>query len=105
MAHFVHMTPRAEADLEETLAWLCERSIQAAANWHARILAKVQQLEENPEQWPLADESSDLGIPLREVLFGKRTGVFRILFTIDGDTVNILRVRRATRDRLKPGDI
>jgi hypothetical protein len=31
--------------------------------------------------------------------------VFRILFIIDGNTVNILRIRRATRDRLRPSDV
>jgi hypothetical protein len=37
---------------------------------------------------------------LREMLFGRRPNVFRTLFTIDGDAVRVLRVRRATRRSL-----
>lgn len=105
MLHFVHITPRAQAELEETLVWLNTRSPQAAANWHARLLEKIQTLENHPESWPLADEASDLGIPLRALLFGKRSGVYRVLFMIDGNTVNVMRIRRASRDRLRPSDV
>ena len=105
MPHVVRITPRALAELEETFAWLHERSPQAAANWHARLMEKVQTLEDHPECWPLADEAADVGIPLRELLFGKRTGVYRIVFTIDGETVNVMRIRRASRDRLRPDDV
>ena len=33
---------------------------------------------------PAADEAADLGMDLRELLYGRRRGVYRILFTIDG---------------------
>ncbi len=105
MPHVVRITPRAQAELKETLAWLHQRSPQAAANWHARLLVKVQTLEQAPERCPLADEAAELGIELRELLFGKRSGVFRIVFTIDRDVVTVLRIRRASRDRLQPGDV
>jgi plasmid stabilization system protein ParE len=42
---------------------------------------------------------------LRELLYGRRRNVYRILFTIDGQTVNILRVRHAAQDRLTPEDV
>ncbi len=40
-----------------------------------------------------------------ELLYGRRRSAYRILFTIDGQTVNVLRVRHAAQDRLKPGDV
>jgi hypothetical protein len=54
---------------------------------------------------PLADEAADLGLELRQLLFGRRRGVYRILFTIDGQTVTIHRVRHAAQDRLSPDDV
>jgi hypothetical protein len=53
----------------------------------------------------LADEAADLGLDLRELLYGRRRDVYRVLFTIDGQTVNVLRVRHAAQDRLTPRDI
>jgi len=41
---------------------------------------------------------------LRELLYGRRRNVYRILFTIDGQTVNVLRVRHSAQNRLTPGD-
>lgn len=105
MPRLVLTTPRAEAELEDYLAWVSKRAPLTAHKWYARLLEKVQSLEDNAEQWPLAEEADDLKLPLREVLFGKRSGVFRILFVIDGNTVNVLRICRARRRRLRRGDV
>ena len=53
----------------------------------------------------LADEAADLGVELRQLLYGKRRNVYRILFTIEGGTVNVLRIRHAAQDRLTPEDV
>jgi hypothetical protein len=45
---------------------------------------------------PKASDDLALGY-LRELHFGKRPNVFRVVFTIDGNTVRILRIRRAQR--------
>ncbi len=62
-------------------------------------------LEQSPDRCPVADEAADLGIDLRELLYGRRRGVYRILFTIEGSVVHVLRVRHAAQDRLPPGEI
>lgn len=105
MTHQVHITARAERDIDETLTWLAENSLQAAARWHARLLEKVQTLEDHPVRCPLAEEAERLGLLLRQLLFGKRRGVYRILFTIDGDIVNIHHIRHAARNWLEPDDL
>lgn len=105
MPHQVRITARAERDIDEALAWLAERSSQAAARWHAALLEKVQTLEDHPTRCPLAYEAEPLGVELRELLFGKRRGVYRILFTVDGEIVNIHHIRHASRDWLQPGDM
>lgn len=37
------------------------------------------------------------------LLFGKRLGIYRILFTIEADTVQVLTVRHAARRSLREG--
>jgi plasmid stabilization system protein ParE len=44
-------------------------------------------------------------LDLRELLYGRRRNVYRIVFTIVGQRVNVLRVRHAAQDRLMPGDV
>jgi plasmid stabilization system protein ParE len=102
----IRSTPRADADIDHYVAWLhLHVSLASAARWHAGISAKIRTLSNNPERCPLSDEASDLGIELREMYYGRRRHVYRILFTIDGQTVNVHRVRHAAQDRLFPGDI
>lgn len=60
---------------------------------------------ENPERFPLAPESRKLDIVVREILFGRRSGVFRALFTIDGPLVRILRIRRGQHRLLSSSEI
>jgi len=46
-----------------------------------------------------------LGFDLRMLLYGRGRHVYRILFTIDGDTVNVLRVRHAAQDWLTEDEL
>jgi len=92
-------------DIRSVVAWQAQRSPQAAARWQAGVLAAIRSLVNNPERCPVADEAADLGIDLRELLHGRRRNTYRILFTIEGQTVNILRVRHAAQDRLASDDV
>ncbi len=106
MPHAIDVTPRATADIRAALAWLTSRSSPSvAARWHTGILAAVRSLAAHPDRHPLADEAADLGIDLRALLYGRRRGVYRILFTIDGSVVHIHCVRHAAQDQLKAGDV
>ncbi len=104
MPYALRTTHRADADIEVAIAWLRQGSVAAAARWHAGVLTAVRSLENNPERCPLADEAGDLGVELRPLLFGRRRGVYRILFTLDDQTVTIHGVRHAAQDRLSSID-
>ena len=93
------------ADIRAVVAWRSQRSPLSAARLHAGLLAAIRTLANNPDRCPLADEAADLGLDLRELLYGRRRNVYRVLFTIEGQTVNVLRVRHAAQDRLTPGDV
>jgi len=62
-------------------------------------------LESNPERCPMAAESTDLEVPIRELLLGKRQYKYRLLFIISDRTVFILRVWRAARAALTSKDL
>jgi plasmid stabilization system protein ParE len=97
---------RAERDVEGILQWFCDQSATAAAKrWFDQLMARIDTLELNPGRCPVAAEAEELGVELRELLFGKRHGIYRILFVIAGRTVNILHIRHAARDKVTRQDI
>ena len=44
---------------------------------------------------PPCPRARKVDVELREILFGKTPNVYRVIFMIDGDTVRVLRIRRA----------
>jgi plasmid stabilization system protein ParE len=105
MAHSVHITARALREIDEALEWLSERSPSAAVRWHQQLLEAVGSLENNPERCGLAPESEWVGGEIRQLLQGKKRGVYRILFEVRGNTVIILRVRHSAQALLGPGEL
>ena len=102
----VQLSARAEWDIDQVLAWLCHQgAIPAAARWHERLLAAVATLEREPQRCAIAREAEESGIELRELLFGRRQSVYRILFVIQQPTVNVVHIRHAARDALRPEDL
>jgi plasmid stabilization system protein ParE len=102
----VRLTAKAEADVDGVLRWFHEQqALAAGGRWFARLMAKLDTLETYPERCRVAGESEDLGVEIRELLFGKRQGIYRILFQIEGRTVQILRVWHGARDRVSPEDL
>jgi plasmid stabilization system protein ParE len=90
----VIVTPTAEAEAMEAVAWYAERSVEAALRWHAGLTDAIHSLAKMPTRCPISKhESEALGCEVRLLLYGKRRGVYRILYSIDGETVWILRIR------------
>jgi len=106
MSRQVNFQPGAYADIREIARFISRRvSPVSAARWHARITASIRRLATAADQWPEADEAVAHGTNLRVMLNGKRPHVYRVLFTLDDQSVNILRVRHAAQDHLIPDDI
>lgn len=70
-----------------------------------RFHEKLKTLETNPERFPSAREDKKVDIELRELHFGKRPSVFRVIYTIDNNVVRVLRIRRAQRRWLSRREI
>ncbi len=84
-------------DLELAYTWAARKAPATAARWFDRFQASLQSLDTNPQRCPHAREHGKLDVELRETLFGRRPNVYRAIFTIDSDTVRVLRIRRAQR--------
>lgn len=100
MSYRIEIEPEAEAGIDEAYHWLFERSPESAERWRQQLAEKLQSLAENPERCPLAHEERSIERGIREILFGRRRGIYRILFDIRGDTVRILHVRHGARRSL-----
>jgi plasmid stabilization system protein ParE len=101
----IHIFPRAMADINVAVAWRGQRFLSDGTRVYAGILTAIRSLAASPDRCPSAYEAADLGLDLRELLYGRRRNVYRIVFTIVGQRVNVLRVRHAAQDRLMPGDV
>ncbi len=88
--------PAAEADAIEAYEWIAKQAPAAARRWHARLFARIGTLATFPLGFPVAAESRTLGREVRQLSHGD----YRVLYTVDGDVVRILRVRHGARRRL-----
>jgi plasmid stabilization system protein ParE len=84
-------------ELDDAFVWAARKAPATAARWLDRFQATLRQLGTNPQRCPRAREHRKVDVELREILFGKRPNVYRVIFMIDGDTVRVLRIRRAQR--------
>jgi plasmid stabilization system protein ParE len=99
----VVFTARARADVVEQFRYLADRSPAAASKWYAGIEKAVAKLGTQPDRHPIAqDETEQLGITLRQMLYGRRPDVFRILFSVEGDIVTLHYVRHTARGPIEP---
>jgi plasmid stabilization system protein ParE len=111
MAYRVELTSQAESDLDEALAHIVEAAPARAEHWLTGLMDAVCSLEHMPHRCSMAPEAEDFERDIRQILYGKRTGVYRILFCVyegecrDEGVVRVICIRHGARDRLKPQDL
>ena len=104
MIYRVVFTPTARADIMEVFRWFAEKSPASAIHWHAGLEKAISQLTTLPERHPIAAEDSEqLGVTIRQMLYGRRRGIFRILFSIHGETIYLHYVRHSARGPFESG--
>ena len=101
------VTAPADRDIQEAFEWWRDhRSSDEAARWYSQIVLAIETLRKSPEGCPPARESDLHPLGLRELHFGiGRRPTHRIVFTIDGDIVVVLRVRHSARRDLTVDDL
>jgi plasmid stabilization system protein ParE len=90
--------PRAAAELDDIFDTIARDSHDRAMQYTDRILQAVDDLSTFPERHPQARESLAFSITIRQVVVGSH----RILFTVDGNTVRVLRIRSGWQDTIRP---
>jgi plasmid stabilization system protein ParE len=104
MAYRFNFAPRAVEDAETAYAWIARKSPRQAANWYIKLFEAIETLKLNPARCSLAPESEVFPEEIRQLLYGKRQNVYRILFAIRGDVIHILRIRHGAMRFLNPGE-
>ena len=100
MAFRVLVDPTALAEAEEALHWRRQRAPREALRWFHELWRAIESLQEMPTRCPLAPESLVLRRAVRQLLFGRRPDVYRVLFIVVNDEVRVLRIRHGARQRL-----
>jgi len=96
----VVLSDAAKADIRNIAVWWSEhRSKDDAERWYVAIIKKIYLLEHMPRRCPVARESEQLGIEVRHLLFGiSSKHTHRVLYEIEGSTVNVFRVLSTLQD-------
>lgn len=100
MAYRVEVTARAARDLRRIYRDIeADHSVQAA-DWFNGLESLVLSLEEHPSRGALAPEDSNL----RQVLYGNKPYVYRVIYAIDesGAVVRVLHIRHGARQNFAP---
>jgi plasmid stabilization system protein ParE len=102
MTYDVVIQPEAERDIRTSAHWIFERAASSAPalRWVRSLRTKIATLKHNPQRCPIDPDSDVYGEEVRVLLYGKRPGVYRVLFTIRRDTVYVLTVRHSAKRSL-----
>ena len=95
--------------MDAAAAYIKRFSPDAAQRWFAGLTEAVLSLEEMPRRHALAPEADHLGVELRQLIYGKRAGRFRVVFRVYDDAeppvVRVAAIRHGARDRLTAEDL
>ena len=107
MKYRVVLADSAKADADNIYARVVEAAPIRGPEWFEELLDSMRSLENVPYRCPLAREARRAKREIRNLLFGKRRHVYRILFEVDERrrTVWILHIRHGAMKDMQPGEI
>ena len=105
MTFRVEIANQAERDAEAILEWLLtQHTGQAGIDWFLQLDDAFQSLSQFPERCSIAPESTRFPFEVRQLLYGTKPHVYRILFTVEADTVYVLHIRHGRRKPVAPSE-
>lgn len=99
----VIITPSAKADIFEINTWFLENYPDLSDKWLWGISEAITSLSKFPERCPVSSESEAFDVVVRQLLYGKKPYIYRILFSVQVEKVYILRVRSTRQQNLLDG--
>jgi toxin ParE1/3/4 len=103
----VELTRRAERDLIALFDRINAGESEAAARWFQELERRIEDLATFPRRCPKAPESKTAGRPLRQLLFGSKPYVYRVIYEIDerSRAVYVLTIRHGFMREAQPIDL
>jgi toxin ParE1/3/4 len=106
MTFHVRIGKSATREIEQAYQWLlCEAPLVHADAWLDGLRRAIAGFAEFPNRHGLAREAATTGLDVRQLLYGKRPHVDRVLFLVIGETVHVMHVRHGARNQLWRGEI
>jgi plasmid stabilization system protein ParE len=107
VAYQVVLADSAKADANRIYDWVVERAPVRGPEWFEELIDSLYTLEQLPNRCPLAREAEEAKRDIRCLLFGKRRGIYRILYEVDEkrQTVWILHIRHGALRDLGPDEL
>jgi plasmid stabilization system protein ParE len=97
----VETTAQAERDGEAILDWLlAQQAGDSGIRWFLALEEAIASLATLPKRCPIAPENEHFSLRSSTVALRSKPHVYRILFTIDKDTVYVLHIRHGRRQRV-----
>lgn len=91
----INIKSTAEKDLIRRYQQIAEESPQNALSWYLQIIEAIEKLDQLAERCTIAPEDEDLRLGIRHLIIGR----YRVLYIINGDTVDVLHLRHVRMDR------
>jgi plasmid stabilization system protein ParE len=94
--YHVEVLPRARRDLRHIYAYIHAENSHQAHAWFNGLEAAIASLGQHPARGSLTPESGRL----RQLLYGKRPHVYRVIYAIDQRrrVVSVVHIRHGARD-------
>ena len=105
MTYRIEFTETAEVEAKRAYNWIAEKSPRFAEQWLTGLQEAVDSLKHMPHRCKIAPENEEFeDHEIRQLLYGKRSGVYRILITVSQEDllVRILHVRHGRMDIMNP---
>ena len=94
----VILTPQAQEDFLQIVAWIAHDAPLNAARFDDRLENAILSLKKYPDRCPLAPENEDSIETIRHLI----VGTYRIIFWHTDQSVYILHIRHAAREPFHP---
>lgn len=96
---------QAKDDIARNAKWWAEHhSVNQALLWIDMVERQIDSLSEFPERFGFAVENGIFAYEIRQLLVGSRQR-YRVIYSIQNDTVHVLTVQRAEQDQIVKRDL
>ena len=106
MKREVVLTATAQQQMNAAADWYAEENLNIAVNWFNGLIARLNLLSDNAEQYDVARESEYLPIELRQMLYGSGKRItHRILFIIREQKIVVYQIRHVAMQDITVEDL